>query len=101
MILSKYSGNLVGYLDYYAGIDKRISAVAGIAPSQRVRRECYWPDTSAVGYIRFCRAQGSAARIIKGAEASRHNLCFHLGNYDSSGGYLRYYEKGCLLDIRI
>lgn len=101
MIISKYSGNVVGYLDYYAGIEKRVSAVARTARSQRVRRDGGWPDMLVGEYVRFCRAQGSAVKFIKRTGISKPKSCAHIGIYDCCGVYWRYYGIGRLLDIRI
>lgn len=101
MIISKYSGNVVGYLDYYADSDKRVSAVTKVARSQRLRRGHCWPDTLAVNYVQFCRAQVSTDKIIKRSCLSGRRFCHQPGIYTSNGNYRCYYEQGSLLDIRV
>ncbi|MPM38827.1 hypothetical protein SDC9_85457 [bioreactor metagenome] len=83
MIISKYSGNVVGYLDYYAGFGRRVNAVTRLSSSQRVRREQHTPGTLANEYVRFYHACNNRQTGL--SKQRFHSNC----------------ETGSVVDIRI
>lgn len=100
MIISKYSGSTVGYVDYYAAAQKRVNRYSKVAPVARVKRDGYVADKAEYEYWNFCtRLSGRA--IDKGKCAAQQKLCREVVLYTRWGFYKLGCETGSIVDIRI
>lgn len=89
MIISKYSGNIVGYVDYYSAARKRVNRYLSITPIVKVRRDGYFSDKAE--YVdRAIRHSKSKVRQNPGTV-----LCTKLGDYEA------WYEIGSIIDITV
>jgi len=103
MIISKYSGNIIGYLDYYAEAGYRVNAVAGISRAQKVKINGYLSEKLAA---KPPRLRNNLARPCVLSNAIRQmKICSRLFKtpaiYNSKGEYSPAFEAGNLLNITI
>lgn len=103
MIISKYSGNIVGYLDYYTADNKRVHSVARISRVQRLKRDNYAQDESVSAYVRFCRKQAKLPPIGDASRSLAVGYSFFqpVALYTCKGDFCPAYELGRLVNITV
>ncbi|MDD4601169.1 MAG: hypothetical protein PHQ46_08965 [Negativicutes bacterium] len=102
MIISRHSGNVIGYLEYYAAGSKSVSSVARVSRAQRVRRDDFLSAASESSCLRFCRKRVEV-QIKEAGQLIRIWQRFYrpTGVYNSKGKYSPVDEIGNFINITI
>lgn len=101
MIISKYSGNIVGYVDYYAAARKRVNRYFKVAPVARVKRDGYLPDKAEYEYWNFCTRLSKNKAIHQSKREVRQKFGREVVLYTRQGFYKLGCETGSLIDVTI
>lgn len=103
MIISKYSGNVVGYLDYYTTGSRRVQSVNSISRVQKLKWDKYSLDKSESAYVRFCREQVPLPKIAKSSNSleTGHSSCRPAVLYTCKGKLSPAYKIGCFVNITV